>query len=33
MARGLACDKMGKLMNCMYAEWTNVEQQWHMARA
>ncbi len=34
MARGLACDKMGKLMNwAMYAEWTNVEQQRHMARA
>jgi hypothetical protein len=30
MAKGLACEKMGKAMNwAMYGEWTNKEQQRH----
>ncbi len=33
MARGLACERLNKPLNwAMYIEWTNVEQQWCMAR-
>jgi len=33
MAKGLACERMGKAMNwAMYAKWMNSEQQHHKAR-
>ncbi len=33
MAKGLACERMGKTMNwAMYTKWMNSEQQHHKAR-